>query len=1462
MRTKKLLALTLTLTMLISMVGISNIMALAAEDGLIVHYKFSGNTTDSSGNGFNGTLNGTGYEYVDDPFFEKALDLKGNTAYVKLPGNSLESTRTTSISVSAWLLSGAFGDWQRMFDFGKTSATGYFFYAPHNATPVAKITETSNGSEQGISNGRRWGLDNKWHHAVVVLDYSTQTMSLYKDGVLDRSASGVTITMGDILSATASDNNLYIGKAQYNDPYLNAKIADFRVYNKALSAADVTSLYSDVMTAENMSKADVETLTIEGDLNNVIGNLTLPTTGVPYGSAITWSSSNPSVVSTTGVVTRPGVSESDATVVLTATLPGSVQKTFTVTVKRNLTEAQSVQEDKDALDLGDTSNVTYDLTLPTKGAQGSTITWSSSDSSTVSSTGKVTTPESGSKTVTLTATITKGSITDTKEFTVTVCALRKVGDGVNISLAPQAEVTASYTASPSIASTVNDGELAGSSAASCWETWAAGSNPVTIYYEWPDTVTPSSLEVCWWYDQTDPAVGGVQLPTACTVQYWTGSTWVNVTNMADANGLPVNTVGLKGNGTFGNSTTFNGVTFDPVETTRLRLTITQNRTLASTTGVGISEWSVYSNDSTSIAFGGVSFVEPQWTTKDLTLPSVSTGGYSLTWSSSDTDVISNDGKLTRDDKEHTVTMTATAKKDDVVLTKEYVFTVLPEGESPRTIDVDLDNLGIEISPTLYGAFFEDIDHALDGGINANLVDNGSFQQYNWPTALPSSVSNRGPNDDRYSTSATTIYSWRSVTKGSAAGTATIVGTSPMNTNNTYNVEINITTAGTGTTRGYGIAANGYSTSTATNTTTASMPINAGVSYDLEMYLRGQYSGDVLVFLESSSGTLNSNILTFNTDSNDWTKVAGSLTALRTEDNRLAIIGNEVGKFYLDYVTLLPEASTLWHGGAAGGLRNDLVSAVEDLNPKFLRFPGGCASEGKSEDRLYRWKDTVGSKEERKQIPNYWGYWSSNEIGYYEYLCLAEELGAAALPVIGLGLSCPFWKGSNYYEAPIGTAEELQAYKDLYVQDALDLIEFCNGDVNTEWGALRAEMGHPEPFNLEYIGIGNENWGTAFWQRFDIVYTAVREAYPDIEIISTSGPYSSGSDFNYNYSQIDSKYADTIVDEHYYQDSQWFLDNVNRYNPNSVRGGQGNTYDRSKETRVFVGEYADAGNANNYRSALYEAAFTTALEKNSDMVVMASYAPLFCRKVTPTNWGANLIWFDNRGLWRSNNYYYQMLFANNKGDRAAGYDMHTYSNTDDPALYISPTVDTENGDAYVKIVNTDAMDKEIRVNLNGSNDQYKAVLEYISTDDLQSRNQNASTYTEAVTPQSVDLGEVSGYVTIDVPIYSVCVLRLEKVESSGGYSINAEQKGDDKAVDVTIENSDEDPVNAIVILAWYDENGILTERKSKSVSVNKSNSYTASLMLDGEYGKGTLKAFVWDSGTYIPLCSAFEYRYTE
>lgn len=714
--------------------------------------------------------------------------------------------------------------------------------------------------------------------------------------------------------------------------------------------------------------------------------------------------------------------------------------------------------------------------------------------------------------------------------------------------------------------------------------------------------------------------------------------------------------------------------------------------------------------------------------------------------------------------------------------------------TPYRVDLNVDKLGIDISPTLNGIFFEDINFGNDGGISAQLIQNNSFQMYNVPGSQEV-----GPADKKFpefSKSPTDIYSWTVVSAGGASGSVTLIDSKPLVTykklynfdeNDQYDdamkykqycAQVTIDKAG----EGFGLAANGFGINPngqerqgfyyANNTQIPSIAVNAGVKYDLDLYLQGkEYKGTVKVYLEDASGKSNSNVLIFKGLNDSWKKFTGKLSAQRSVDSRLVIAGTANGTFYLDFVTLVPEASQLWQAGKAGHFRKDMLEALEKLNPKFMRFPGGCASEGSNYWGQYFWKNTIGPVEERIGIRNHWGYWTSQHIGFYEYFVMAETLGAKPLPVLNNGVTCQF--AGRSYIAPLGTDEEKKRFYDIYVKDALDLIEFCNGDVSTEWGAKRAAMGHPKPFNLEYIAIGNENSGDAFWERFDIIYKTVTEKYPRINVITTSGAGGSGREFDANYSIIDQKYPVSIVDEHYYNSDEWFFNNTHRYDNDKVRGNQGNTYNREKPTRVFVGEFANNRTNNAYVSTLAEAAYSTGLERNSDMVVMAAYAPLFCKKGF-SKWSSNLIWFDNRGLWRTTNYYYMSMFASNIGNKAIGISpfYKTADQSEDAKVYTSPTIDTKTGTIYLKAVNAEAVAKETTIALNGAgNGKYKATIEYLTSEDTSVKNQGTQNfyssapdvkdfnYDEAITPQIKDLGTVSGSLKVTLPINSVCVVKL-------------------------------------------------------------------------------------------------------
>lgn len=712
----------------------------------------------------------------------------------------------------------------------------------------------------------------------------------------------------------------------------------------------------------------------------------------------------------------------------------------------------------------------------------------------------------------------------------------------------------------------------------------------------------------------------------------------------------------------------------------------------------------------------------------------------------------------------------------------------------RNVSLNTEKLGIEISPTLSGIFFEDINQSLDGGICAQLIQNNSFQAYNVP---------QGPENE-FSTSDTIFFGWTVVKGEGSVGEAKAVSDHPLRTLNRYYpydpadkyddemryqqycVRFNISNPG----EGFGIAANGYGIAPYTkergaiysnNTQTPSLPVEANVSYDLGLYLQGEkYEGNIVVYLEDKEGKSNSDTLTISNIGNEWKKYEGQLKAARSADSRLVIKADAKGVFYLDFVTLIPEASQLWKDGKYGPFRKDLLQALENLNPKFMRFPGGCASEGPTYFGQVFWKNSIGDAEERIGFRNHWGYWTSQYVGFYEYFVMAEALGATPLPVLNNGVTCQF--AGHQYIAPLDTEADRQRFNDIFVNDALDLIEFCNGDTNTKWGAIRAKMGHEAPFNLKYLGIGNENQGKEFWERFDIMYKAVKAKYPDIIIISTAGARDAGREFNNNYEQIDTYYPDTYVDEHYYKGDDWFYKNRNRYAANAPRGNQGKTYDRTQPTRVFVGEFANSGTNNAYCSTLAEAAYWTGLERNSDMVAMAAYAPLFCKKGF-NKWNSNLIWFDNRGMWRTSNYYYQQLFSE-AGNRAFEMTEVMNGSTIDSLIFTSPTIDTTTGDIYIKIVNAETVNKVLTMTVDNKA-TYNATFEFISSHDTSVKNQGDQNhyssaerpkpehprfggfpgfvpqfkYTEAVVPHTKNIGPVSGSFTFILPENSVGIVKL-------------------------------------------------------------------------------------------------------
>jgi alpha-L-arabinofuranosidase len=522
------------------------------------------------------------------------------------------------------------------------------------------------------------------------------------------------------------------------------------------------------------------------------------------------------------------------------------------------------------------------------------------------------------------------------------------------------------------------------------------------------------------------------------------------------------------------------------------------------------------------------------------------------------------------------------------------------GAQSARIFVQADQAGVAVAPTLHGLFFEDINYGADGGLYAELVQNRSFE-------------------DREA-----LYAWSEVANANtgAEGQLTVETQSPLNTNNLHYLRLLVIRPGKS---GYGVANAGFD----------GIVLRAGENYWFTIHAR-QPIGDAAglrIVLEAANGRAlaATNIIGIG---KAWEKFEVKLTSPASVSNaRLVVLVTRPGTVDIDMVSLFPEKT---FKGRRNGLRADLAQALADLKPGFLRFPGGCIVEGKDFGNMYRWKDTIGDVAERKQNWNLWRnersphYNQSYGLGFFEFFQFSEDIGAEPLPVINCGMCCQARKG------PLAPLDQLGPY----VQDALDLVEFANGPTNSAWGARRAALGHPAPFNLKFLAVGNEQWQQEYFDRYDVFYKALKARYPDLKIISSSGPFPSDPLWQFAWNKFRTGTPADVVDEHYYVAPRWLYENVDRYD----------TYDR-RGPKIFVGEFAahDGGaKRNNLRAALAEAAYLTGLWKNADVVSLAAYAPLF-GKAGHDQWHPNLIWFDNTRVALTPSYYAQAQFAQNRPD---------------------------------------------------------------------------------------------------------------------------------------------------------------------------------------------------------------------
>ena len=532
------------------------------------------------------------------------------------------------------------------------------------------------------------------------------------------------------------------------------------------------------------------------------------------------------------------------------------------------------------------------------------------------------------------------------------------------------------------------------------------------------------------------------------------------------------------------------------------------------------------------------------------------------------------------------------------------------GTSDYTITVDQTRSGPEISESMYGVFYEDINRAADGGLYAELVQNRSFEY--------------SPIDNG---SYTPMTSWTTVSSNGGAGSVEVVNDAARLHERNRNY-LRVTLANKGDDASFGVTNSSYNTGIA---------LRSRERYDFAVWARTDSSegtGLSVQLRDAEAGVRHSGPLAVMVRNDEWTKYTGTLTATSgTTSGRLSVQASGTGTLRLDMVSLFPRDT---FKGRENGLRRDLAEKVEALQPSFVRFPGGCLvntgsheayneASGFERARSYQWKDTVGPVETRATNKNFWGYNQSYGLGYFEYFQFSEDIGAMALPVVpALVTGC----GQN-------RATDDPALLQRHIQDTLDLIEFANGPVTSEWGGLRADMGHPAPFGLTHVAVGNEeNLPDEYFANFRRFRAAIAEEYPEITVISNSGPDDQGTTFErlWDYNRADDV---DMVDEHYYNSPTWFLQNNDRYD----------AYDRDGPD-VFLGEYASLDNR--LFNSLAEAAYMTGLERNADIVKMASYAPLLAN-IDYVQWHPDMIWFDNDQSWGSTSYEVQKLFMNNVGD---------------------------------------------------------------------------------------------------------------------------------------------------------------------------------------------------------------------
>lgn len=637
-----------------------------------------------------------------------------------------------------------------------------------------------------------------------------------------------------------------------------------------------------------------------------------------------------------------------------------------------------------------------------------------------------------------------------------------------------------------------------------------------------------------------------------------------------------------------------------------------------------------------------------------------------------------------------------------------------------TLIVSAHQPGAEIAPTMWGIFFEDINFGGDGGLYGELIKNGSFE---FPDNL---------------------MGWLRLMESGSAGYMYIKDYSG-NSNNAHYLHLQVKAIG----EGYGITNEGY----------RGIGLREGADYRFSLHAR-QTEGDPIT-LRVEVVDADGKVLMKDTMSGfdqDWQTHTVNLTAQATEPKAKLILWVESGNGLLDIDLVSMFPTDTWKGRERG-LRKDLVQFLADMKPGFLRFPGGCIVEGRTLERRYQWKTTVGDPVQRKLLVNRWNtefghritqdYYQSFGIGFYEYFLLSEDLGAEPMPIINCGMACQF------------NTAELVPVKELgpYIQDALDLIEFAKGPVDSEWGKLRADMGHPEPFKLNYLGVGNEQWGPQYIERYIPFAKVLKEKHPEIKLIAGTGSdatlFPNGQDeINYLWEQYRNMENIDIVDEHFYRPPEWFLENTGFYDNYDPNGPE-----------VFIGEYgaqsvgvASPDNRNNWQCALYEAAFMTGMERNAAVVTMSCYAPILAH-IEAWQWTPDMIWFDNLSAYGTPNYYVQKLFSLNPGTHVLPNSVNNTPmlNEKASALNISTTIEQNAKEIIVKAVNASDQPLISTIDLQGV--EVCGSMKVITLSSASLSDENSLDEPEKIAPLEASATLSGTPFDHEFPPYSLTILRI-------------------------------------------------------------------------------------------------------